>query len=80
MSSNLTYKHNYINFGKQVLRSEGMAKVMQEAGFMVQNRCGKGYVMRQKLGNNRQMAIVVAVTREANEDNALHNTLLKALY
>lgn len=78
--TNVRYKHNYINFGNAVLKSDKMAQVMRDAGNAIQARCGDGYVMRQKLGNNRQMAIVIALSKKAQLDNSEHNTLLKALY
>lgn len=62
-----------------MMKSEGMQKVLEKKASEIKNRCGEGYEQDIYVGRNRANAMVRAETYEAKKDNAENNTLLKAV-
>ena len=67
-------------FRENVLLSEGLGAALKEKAEQVRARCGDGYKAYQNKGRQRQLALVIALSDEAQKDNSDNNTLLKALY
>lgn len=62
-----------------LMKSDGMQKVLEKKASEIKNRCGEGYEQDIFVGKNRANAMVRAATYEAKKDNAENNTLLKAV-
>lgn len=62
-----------------LMKSDGMQKVLEKKASEIKNRCGEGYEQDIFVGKNRANAMVRAETYEAKKDNAKNNTLLKAV-
>lgn len=64
---------------RDFLRSEEMQNLVKEHAEAVKKRAGDGYEVNVYVGKNRCNASVEAKTAAAKLDNALNNTLLKAV-
>lgn len=62
-----------------MLKSDGMQKVLEEKASAIKNRCGDGYEQDIYIGRNRANAMVRAETYQAKKDNTKNNTILKAV-
>lgn len=62
-----------------MLKSDGMQKVLEEKASAIKNRCGDGYEQDIYIGRNRANVMVRAETYQAKKDNAKNNTILKAV-
>lgn len=64
---------------RELLRSEGMAAIVEEQAALVASRCGEGYAHDVKMMPGRVIASAYTETAEAMKDNSDNNTLLKGL-
>ena len=67
-------------FKENVMLSDGMADTMKQHAKTIKDRCGKGYYYFQNKGRGAQMALVMAISEDAQVDNSENNTLLRAIY
>ena len=64
---------------RSLLRSPGMAQILESRAKNIQNRCGDGYGVNVYTGRNRVNVSVQAKNKKATKDNVKNNTLLKAV-
>lgn len=73
------FELNFTAFGREVMRSEGMRKALNDKAYEIKNRCGEGYNYSSKKGHSVSMAMVWAGSTEAKDDNSENNTLLREM-
>lgn len=78
MAERVKVKLNYKGVG-QLLKSREMQALLDQHAGQIAGRCGAGYETDGFVAQTRAVATVYASTRAARADNALHNTILKAL-
>lgn len=64
---------------RELLKSQAMADECMTVARGIQQRAGEGYEVQSRNYPERTGAAVVAVTKEAIQDNLDNNTLLRAL-
>lgn len=68
-------------FGKEVMKSESLRKLLGQKAKEIQARCGDGYLSSATLEGRKWMAMGMVWTGDidAMKDNSENNTLLKAI-
>ena len=64
---------------RQLLQSQEMKSICEEQAQKAVSRLGSGYEVTSMTGKTRVNASVVAITRDAVNENMKNNTVLKAL-
>lgn len=64
---------------RKMLRSTEIMQVCKDHAYATQAALGEGYEVTYRTGKNRANAEIAAVSKEAREENAKNNTILKAL-
>ena len=64
---------------RELLKSDEMQAICNEHATRIKNNAGIGYEVQKRTYPERCGAVVNAVSPEARRDNAINNTLLKAV-